>query len=66
MTDVVYTSRVRIERVKGPLRIAHLPGETQPVAFSAHGEIAAHYKVDPSTFEQHATTIDYVVAATAG
>jgi hypothetical protein len=67
MADVVYTSRVDISRVKGPLRVAHLPGESQPVAFSAHGAIAAHYKVDPASLtESHAATLDYVVAATAG
>src|SRR3989442_6485146 len=27
MSEVAYTSRVRIERLKGPLRIAYLPGE---------------------------------------
>lgn len=31
MADVAYTSKVRIERVKGPLRLAYLPGEAQPV-----------------------------------
>lgn len=67
MSDVVYTSNVRIERVKGPVRLAHLPGETQPVTFSVHGAIAKHYKVDPSSLDaSHASTIDYVVAATAG
>jgi hypothetical protein len=67
MSDVVYTSRVRIERVAGPLRMAHLPGEAQPVAFSVHGAIAEHYKVDPASIgTSHAATLDYVVAATAG
>jgi hypothetical protein len=67
MADVVYTSRVTIERVQGPLRRARLPGESQPVAFSVHGAIAEHYKVDPANLgESHAATIDYVVAATAG
>ena len=67
MPDVVYTSRVSIERVKGPLRIARLPGEDRPVVFSAHGAIAAHYRVDPAALgESHAATLDYVVAATAG
>jgi hypothetical protein len=67
MADVVYTSRVRIERIKGPLRLAYLPGESQPVAFSAHGAIAEHYKVDPAALgESHAATLDYVIAATAG
>jgi hypothetical protein len=67
MSDVTYTSHVRVERVKGPLRIAYLPGEAQPVSFSVHGAIAAHYKVDPATLsESHAATIDYVIAAAAG
>ena len=67
MADVVYTSRVRIERIKGPLRLAYLPGEPHAVAFSAHGAIAEHYKVDPAALgEPHATTLDYVIAATAG
>jgi len=67
VSDVVYTSKVRIERVKGPLRRAYLPGESQPVTFSVHGAIAEHYKVDPSTLgESHASTLDYVIAAIAG
>jgi hypothetical protein len=67
MAPVVYTSKVRLERVKGPLRIAYLPGESQPVRFSVHGAIAEHYKVDPASLtESHAATIDYVIAATAG
>lgn len=66
MENVVYTSRVRIERKGGPLRAASLPGESKPVFFSVHGAIAEHYKVDPSKLtESHAATIDYVVAATA-
>ena len=67
MSEVVYVSKARIERKVGPLRIAHLPGESQPVVFSVHGAIAEHYKVDPAKLtESHAATIDYVIAATAG
>jgi hypothetical protein len=67
MGDVVYVSTSHIERKQGPLRIAHLPGESQPVIFSVHGAIARHYKVDPATLkESHASTLDYVIAATAG
>ena len=67
MSDVVYTSKLSMERKVGPLRIAHLPGEPNPVIFSVHGAIAEHYKVDPAKLtEPHAATIDYVVAATAG
>jgi hypothetical protein len=67
MSNVVYTSRVRIVRKAGPLRIATLPGEAQPVAFSVHGAIAQHYKIDPAALtSSHAATIDYVIAAAAG
>ena len=67
MPDVVYTSRSHIVRKAGPLRIATLPGEAQPVVFSVHDEIARHYKIDPATLNSsHAATIDYVIAAAAG
>ena len=67
MAGVVYTSHVRLERRRGPMRLAYLPGESQPVVFSVHGAIAEHYKVDPESLgESHAATIDYVIAATAG
>ena len=67
MSDVAYVSKVRIERKAGPLRMAYLPGELQPVAFSVHGAIAQHYKIDPAKLlGSHASTLDYVIAATAG
>jgi hypothetical protein len=67
MSDVVYVSRSRIERKYGPVRIAYLPGESQPVTFSVHGAIAEHYKIDPAKLkESHSSTIDYVISATAG
>jgi hypothetical protein len=67
MGAVVYVSKSRIERTKGPLRIANIAGEPQPVIFSVHGAIAEHYKVDPASLgESHAATIDYVIASIAG
>ena len=66
MSDVVYRSNVRIERIKGPLRKAFLPVEPEPVLFGMHDEVAEHYKVAPGSSEPHATTLDYVVAAAAG
>ena len=67
MSKIAYVSNVRIERRKGPLRIAHLPGEAGPVQFSVHGAVAKHYGVDESKLgESHATTLDYVVAAAGG
>ena len=67
MQQIVYVSRSSIERKYGPLRIAHLPGESKPVIYSVHGAIAQHYKVDPAKLkESHSSTIDYVISATAG
>lgn len=66
MSETVYTSKVRIERVRGPLRRAYLPAEDSPVRFGVHSEIAEHYGVQPEDFPPMATTLDYVVAAAGG
>ncbi len=66
MSDVAYTSKIRIERERGPARLAYLPAETAPVKFGVHGAVAEHYGVSPDVAEPHATTLDYVVAATGG
>jgi hypothetical protein len=65
MSDVIYVSKVRIERFGGGHRRAHLPvGE--PAHFGVHDEIAEHYGMTPGQFEPHAATLDYVVAAAGG
>ena len=68
MTDdpVVYRSRSRIERIKGPVRRAYLPVATEPVWFGMHDEVAEYYGMDPKVHAPHTTTIDYLVAATGG
>ena len=66
MPEVAYRSEVRIERMKGPLRRAWLPAESEPVLFGVHGAVAKHYNVSPEISEPHATTLDYIVAAAAG
>ena len=66
MSEVVYESEVRIERLAGPLRLAYLPAEGDAVTFGVHGAIADHYGVSPEVATPHATTIDYVVAAAGG
>lgn len=64
---VVYVSKARIERQRGPIRNAQIAGEANPVVFSVHGAIADHYGVKAEDFgEPHATTIDYLVASVAG
>jgi hypothetical protein len=66
MSDVIYVSNVRIERKTGPLRLAYLPAESEPVSFGVHGGVAKHYGVTPDVSEPRATTLDYVVAAAGG
>jgi hypothetical protein len=64
--DVVYVSQVRIERIRGPLRRAELPGADEPVFFGVHDEVADHYGVPRGSDAERATTLDHVVAAAAG
>ncbi len=66
MGEVTYVSRVKVERIKGPLRRAFIPKEPQPIFFSTHSEVSEHYGVRPGDVEEHSTTLDYVVAAAAG
>jgi hypothetical protein len=66
MADPAYVSKVRIERLGGPQRLAYLPAESEPVAFGVHSDVAEHYGVDADQFPPHAATLDYVVAAAAG
>jgi hypothetical protein len=66
MGDVVYTSKTRIIRKKGPLREAYVPGAEAPVTFGVHSEIAEHYGTDPDDYPPDASTLDYVVAAAGG
>lgn len=66
MSDVVYTSRVRIVRQKGPHRHAFLPATDHAVDFGVHGAVAEHYGVSPDIADPHATTLDYVAAAAGG
>ena len=64
--DTVYTSKVRIERIRGPVRRAFLPQTDEPVMFGVHSEVASHYGVPADAFPVHATTLDYVVAVAGG
>lgn len=66
MGEVKYRSVVKIERHRGPLRSAWVPGRAEPVSFGVHSDIAEHYGVDPEEYAPETTTIDYVIAAAAG
>ena len=49
-----------------PARIP--PGRTRPglLCFGTHDEVREHYGTAPGQYPDHATTLDYVVAAAAG
>jgi uncharacterized OsmC-like protein len=64
MAEVVHTSRLRLERIKGPLRHAYLEGFSEPIRFGVHGGIKAFYGVEPD--EDVPATLDYMVGAVGG
>jgi len=64
VADVVHTSRLRLERIAGPLRHAYLEGFEQPIRFGVHGGIKAFYGVEPE--EDVPATLDYMVGAVGG
>jgi hypothetical protein len=64
MGEIVHTSRIKIVREKGPTRRAMIEGFDKPVYYGVHGGIKRFYKIEPE--EEHAATLDHIVAATAG
>ena len=62
---LVYTSRIRVERFKDGTRRLDLPTD-ESVTVGYHDEIAQHYKKESGTYEPHAATLDYIVAAAGG
>ena len=64
MADEIYTSRIRLERVKGPIRHAYIAPFTEPVRFGVHGAIKKFYGVEPD--EEVPATLDYMIAAVGG
>ncbi len=64
--QVAYRSRVSVDAPGGLLRWAHVPAESEPVAFGVHSEVAEHYQAAEGSYTPHATTLDYVVGAAAG
>lgn len=64
MPNIVHTSRMRIDRVKGPVREMHLEGFETPIRFGVHGGIKKFYGVEPE--EEVPATLDYMVGAVGG
>ena len=49
MTDVAYTSRVKVEPVEGKIRRAEIPAEDESILFGVHSEVAEHLRRFPRT-----------------
>lgn len=64
MGDPLYRSRVRIEKLHGPHRLARIEPFEDSLEFGVHGPIAEFYGA--TTAEPIPTTLDHVVAATGG
>lgn len=63
MGEIVHTSRIRIVRENGPTRRAVIEGFNEPVYYGVHEGIKRFYKIEPE--EEHAATLDHIVAAVA-
>ena len=65
-TPIAYRSYVRVEPGAAKLKMVYLPHEAAAVPMGVHGAIAAHYKLADGAFTPQASTLDYIVGATAG
>lgn len=63
---VIQQTDVRVTLAPGRTKHIHLPHVDDPVPMGMHGAVAEHYRVEEGTYEPHATTIDYLIGATAG
>jgi hypothetical protein len=64
MSKLVHTSRIRIEKDKGPLRRAYIEGFEDPLRFGVHSNIKAFYGIEPE--EELPATLDHIVASVGG
>ena len=64
VSEIVHTSRMRIDRIKGPIREMHLEGFEQPIRFGVHGGIKKFYGIEPD--EEVPATLDYMIGAVGG
>lgn len=64
MPEPLYTSRVRVERINGPIRHAYVEPFSEPIRFGVHGAVKQFYGVEPE--EELPATLDHIVAAVGG
>ncbi len=64
MAEMIYTSRVRVEKVRGSIRRAFIEPFAEPVRYGVHGAIKQFYGVEPD--EEIPATLDQIIAAIGG
>lgn len=64
--QVVYTSKILVQRINGPFRRITLPVARESFFVSTHDEVPEYYGHRPGVHPGHSTTLDYVGPATAG
>ena len=64
MGQLVHTSHVRVEKIKGPIRDAYIENFRDPIRFGVHGGIKKFYGLEPE--EEWPATLDHMIAAIAG
>ena len=64
MAELIHTSRIRLEKIKGPLRHAYIENFETPISFGVHGGIKKFYGIEPD--EELPATLDHMIAAVGG
>jgi hypothetical protein len=61
MGELIHTSRIRLEKIKGPIRHAYIENFAEPVRYGVHSAIKKFYGVEPD--EELPATLDHMIAA---
>ncbi len=67
--SVVHTSRIRIEKLEGPHRTAHIEGFPEPIHFGIHSGIKKFYQEKYGrtiSGPEYPATLDHIIAGVAG
>ena len=64
MGRLIHTSKIRIEKDKGPMRRAYIEGFEEPLRFGVHSNIKDFYGIEPE--EELPATLDHLIAAVGG
>ena len=64
VAELIHTSRIRLEKIKGSLRHAYVENFKAPIRFGIHGGIKRFYGIEPD--EELPATLDHLIAAVGG